>query len=185
MSYKQYEDLIKEDPSVVNPYDVVIREGTVAIADEAFRALNIRTVRIPDSVTYVGESAFRQCTSLTTMRMSTKLETLSNYAFGGCTALKAAYIPGTVHTIGGGAFANCSAISTIYMQEGIQGVMDNAFNGCRSVNGIYFTGAGRGTAWNNLLNSETFSETGNAVLTEVVPRFDTVDGAPCFSFPAY
>ena len=47
--------------------DVTIKDGTVAIADGAFNGTYISSVTIPNSVTYIGQEAFNNCGSLTTV----------------------------------------------------------------------------------------------------------------------
>ncbi len=63
------------------------------IGDEAFKNnTSITSVVIPDSVTSIVRSAFRDCSSLTSVTIGNGVISIGYYAFGGCTSLNAVYI---------------------------------------------------------------------------------------------
>lgn len=53
----------------------------VGVKDEAFRESNIRSVVIPDSVTSIGNYAFRDCSSLTSITLPNSVTSIGKYAF--------------------------------------------------------------------------------------------------------
>lgn len=83
---------------------VMIREGTVGIADYAFSESNIKTVNMPDSVRYIGAGAFMECKELASVDLSNGLYTIDNEAFYMCTSLRNVTIPSSVHAVGSCAF---------------------------------------------------------------------------------
>ena len=68
---------------------------------------DIKRVIIGDSVTSIGNEAFRQCGSLTSVTIPNSVTTIGNSAFSGCNSLTSVTIPNSVTTIGNGAFSYC------------------------------------------------------------------------------
>ncbi len=68
--------------------DLIIRDGTTAIAAHAFDGCaDLTSVTIPDSVTTIGEYAFRGCSGLTAIVIPDSVTTIGNWAFGECSSL--------------------------------------------------------------------------------------------------
>ncbi len=61
---------------------------------------------IPDSVTSIDNSAFYNCTSLTSINIPDGVTSIGGDAFGDCTSLTSITIPDSVTSIGGDAFNN-------------------------------------------------------------------------------
>ncbi len=68
---------------------------------------------IPDGVKSIGDIAFYDCTSLTTIEIPDSVTTIGSYAFNGCTALASVTIPDSVETIGSQAFSYCTSLTTV------------------------------------------------------------------------
>jgi hypothetical protein len=70
-------------------------------------------VTIPDSVTYIGEDAFRYCHSLTTITIPNSVTTINDRAFYYCDNLTSIEIPDSVTYIGENAFDGCDNLTNI------------------------------------------------------------------------
>lgn len=84
-----------------------IPEGTERIDNFAFFACkNITEIKIPASVTAIGDSAFSSCSSLATFTFQeeSNLTTIGNFAFNNCASLKTFTILASVNHIGRYAF---------------------------------------------------------------------------------
>ena len=68
---------------------------------------------IPNSVTSIGESAFRNCSSLTSVTIPNSVTSIGESAFGNCTGLKNVILGTSVKVLEEYAFYRCSAIETI------------------------------------------------------------------------
>ena len=77
--------------------------SVLSIASGAFMNSDVEIVYIPDSVTNIGNNAFRGATSLEYVRLSEKLKVLGSAAFRE-TALTDVSLPKTLVAIGHGAF---------------------------------------------------------------------------------
>ena len=74
-----------------------------------------KKVVIEDGVTSIGERAFSNCSSLTSITIPNSVTSIGNYAFRGCSSLTSITIPDSVTSIGDYAFKNCSSLKTIFL----------------------------------------------------------------------
>ena len=109
------------------------RENCNAIIETASNILiaGCQSTTIPNSVTSIGESAFRGCSSLTSLTIPDSVTSIGNYAFYGCSSLTSVTIPNAVTSIGEQAFKNCSSLAYIYCYATTPPVCDddNIFSG--------------------------------------------------------
>lgn len=101
-----------EIPSVVNGCAVT------RIGDYAFEnCTSLTSITIPDSVTSIGWKAFYRCTSLTSVTIENSVETIEDYAFYECTSLTSVTIPDSVTSIGYRAFYNCNSLTSVTFEN--------------------------------------------------------------------
>ena len=84
-----------------------------APAPWADQADQITAVAVDGTVTSVGATAFKDCTSLTTATIADGVEYIEAGAFNGCTALTEVTIPESVTYIKAGAFKGCEALTSV------------------------------------------------------------------------
>ena len=107
-----------DTPDVVIPSEID-GKPVVAIGESAFYESRITFIGIPASVETIGNYAFMNCHSLTSVTFDegNKLTSIGNHAFYYC-GIESISIPASVETIGYGAFYNCSSLTSVTFDEG-------------------------------------------------------------------
>ncbi len=110
------------------------------IGDQAFyNCGSLTSITIPDSVTSIGDTAFCNCSSLTSITIPDSVTSIGDTAFGSCTSLTSITIPDSVTSIARGAFYECSSLQSVTIGNGIRKIGQFAFRGCDSVRTVYIS----------------------------------------------
>ena len=118
-----------------NGKGVITFDGDVtAIGDWAFYdCTSLTSVNIPDSVTSIGNNAFQNCYSLTSVNIPDSVTTIGDYAFYQCYSLTSVTIGNSVTEIGKSAFQNCDSLTSVNIPDSVTTIGDFAFDGCTSL----------------------------------------------------
>ena len=93
---------------------------------------------IPDTVSYMGNQVFYNCSGLMSVSIGSGIKTINNGAFRGCSSLTSVTIPNTVTSIGDYAFYDCNGLTTLIVGRGVQRIGQYAFQGCSSLATVTF-----------------------------------------------
>ncbi len=147
-----------------------IGENVKSIPQNAFRLCNFTEVTIPDSVTYIGDNAFidcshlttvnfnaincaamgsgndavfARCNSLTTLNIGNKVKSIPECAFYGCSSLTGPLIlPDSLSYIGNSAFSGCTGLNgTLTIPRSVDSIGAYAFYHCSGLTGLNFNAA--------------------------------------------
>ena len=91
---------------------------------------------IPNSVTTIGDGAFRWCDSLISINIPNSVTTIGDWAFAGCKSLISINIPNSVTTIGDEAFSECNSLTSINIPNSVTTIGEGAFMWCKSLTSI-------------------------------------------------
>lgn len=93
-----------------NAEEVAVPHGITKIGNYSFCGCEIKRIRLPDSVTDIGDGAFLNAVSLTDVP-----------------------IPGTVRNMGHSVFASCAKLQAVRLPDGLCEVPDHTFSSCSSL----------------------------------------------------
>ena len=133
--------------------DLVIPEGTTTVGHYVFGGCkNIKSVKIPNSVTDIKNGAFQDCTALNAVHISDigiwcniKMGDEKNDSWGANPLEQAHHlylngeevrnlvIPGSVNAISDNLFSGCSELTSVKIEEGVTTIGSAAFYGCKKV----------------------------------------------------
>lgn len=109
-----------------------VKIGKGEIGDSAFsNCTNLTTVELGDGVTKIGTNAFLKCTQLPSITIGNGVTSIGKNAFNGCTALTNANIGSGA--IGANAFQDCSSLASVTLGDGVTSIGANAFLRCKAL----------------------------------------------------
>ena len=96
---------------------------------------SLTSLTIPSGVTSIGDYAFYGCSGLTSLTIPSSVTSIGDKAFYGCSELTSLTIPSCVTEIGWGAFRGCSGLTSIYVYpENLPELGIDIFTGCDAKN---------------------------------------------------
>ncbi|MCR5479834.1 MAG: leucine-rich repeat protein [Ruminococcus sp.] len=97
-----------------NSKNIIIPDSVTIIGENAFKECEtVVSIVIPDSVIIIEESAFEDCTELNEITLPNGLIKIEGWAFYGCKRLKTITIPSSVNNIGKSVFCGCDSLHEI------------------------------------------------------------------------
>ena len=90
---------------------------------------------IPDSVTSIGNWAFKNCSSLTNITIPNSVTSIGERAFSECANFTSITIPDSVTSIGEGAFSSCS-LTSITIPDSVTSISNETFSNCYKLTDI-------------------------------------------------
>ena len=102
---------------------------------------------IPDSVTNIWYSAFRDCSDLTSITIPDSVTRINNSAFRNCVSLTNVTIGASVTRIGESAFEDCTSLIRVTIPGSVNDLGDLAFYDCDGLRRVYFAGGAPDHGW--------------------------------------
>lgn len=99
----------------------------------------VKSIKLPTSITSIGESAFAGCGELISMDIPQGVTSIGEYAFGDCINLNSINIPETVTKIDRQAFQGCSHLTKIKLPEGVTKLSYGLFLYCSNLKDITYS----------------------------------------------
>ena len=132
---KDWKRLLKAPNELEGEYSV--REGVYVIGEFAFYDCDsLTSIIIPKGVTNIGSSAFSDCDSLTSINIPNSVTSIGGGAFSGCKSLTSINIPNSVTNIEISAFVECYSLTSIIIPNSVTNIGINAFAECYSLTSI-------------------------------------------------
>lgn len=129
-------DYTGSDSVLIIP-DTINSMPVIAIGNEAFEnCTSLTSVTIPDSVRSIGAYAFGRCYSLADIVIGNGVTSIGSYAFWDCSNLTSVTIPDSVTEILNNAFSDCGSLTNVAVPDSVTLIGEEAFGGCVSLMGI-------------------------------------------------
>ena len=123
-------------PETITVDNVV--HNVTSIGDYAFEECSsLTSITIPNSVTSIGEEAFRECSGLTSFTIPNSVTSIGEAAFYRCTSLTSITIPNSVTSIGEWAFSGCGGLTSITIPNSVTSIRSGAFSRCNEIENVY------------------------------------------------
>ena len=101
------------------------------IYDTAFsECTNLTSVTIPETITSIGQAAFQSCTQLTNVNLSSGLKEVAKYAFSSCWRLESIVLPNGITNIADFVFSNCMGLEDIVIPNSVVSIGSHSFYNC-------------------------------------------------------
>ena len=128
LNYCYYDDYSDFHSFYSNLRKVKLPEGLTYIGARAFcNSPELTEVKIPSTVTKIGQYAFSECTKLTEIELPPQLEEVAGGLFSDCSGLTKITIPSSVKKIGARAFKYCTKLESVTLSEGLREIEYQAF----------------------------------------------------------
>ncbi|MBR5144036.1 MAG: leucine-rich repeat protein [Clostridia bacterium] len=95
-----------------------------------FGACSLKSIDLPDSLSFIGDQTFWGCKSLKKIIIPTEVNYIGRSCFGHCESLKEITLPARVNHIGDSCFFGCTSLKKIILPSGISEIGKEVFNGC-------------------------------------------------------
>ena len=109
-----------------------------SIGDSAFSSTSIISIEIPESVTSIGNYAFKDATQLISINIPNKVTSIGYGTFWNASKLASIIIPSGVTNIGEYAFQNASSLKSIIIPTLVVSIGPNSFKGCSGLTSAIF-----------------------------------------------
>ena len=90
----------------------------------------LKSVTIPQSVTYIGSCAFLNCPNLQSLTINDAAASIGNEVFAGCTSLKTLSLGKNITEIGRSAFHDCWELTNVTIPEKVERIESGTFDYC-------------------------------------------------------
>lgn len=131
---------------------VTIPNSVTTIGDEAFRlCIGLTSVTIGNGVTCIGKEAFSGCKGLTSFIIPENVISIGESALSSCTGLTSIKIPNSVTSIGNYSFSNCESLTSVCIGNGVRNIGNMAFWVCNRLTKVIVTDI---AAWCNISFSD-------------------------------
>ena len=129
--------------------ETVTYQGTTytvtSIRDGGFGFTNLTSITIPNNITYIGDFAFRNCSSLTSVTIPNSVTSIGGSVFYGCSSLTSVTLSNNITELPSyydydyyGFFGNCSSLNSVTIPNSVTSIGGNAFKNCGNLLSISF-----------------------------------------------
>lgn len=159
--------------NVENISKVILPDTITHIADRAFEGFGSAglEINIPQSVNYIGESAFEE-SAIRSVTLPVGVDVIAKNAFFSCKSLESVFVSSSLREIGEGAFGACISLKAVnasnnpdvvdFRGTALTSLADGAFAGCSAI-----TKAVLPLSLENVISSNVFMDCEQLTILEI------------------
>ena len=98
-----------------------------------WKCKSLDNVKLPNSVTSIGEGAFLGCSGMKSISLGNSLTTLGYRVFQNCESLLSITLPDTLRELPGTLFSGCISLKSVQMPKYLKEIGYNVFTKCKSL----------------------------------------------------
>jgi hypothetical protein len=115
----------------------VIPSSVTNLRNSAFSDCSgLTSINIPDSVTYLGAGVFWNCSGLTSVFIPDSVTSTNTSVLGSCENLRSVRLSNSLKTLQGGFLAYCQKLTDVIIPDSVTVIGDGAFKNCKSLPSI-------------------------------------------------
>jgi len=105
--------------------------NVTAIGDSAFyNCSGLTSISIANSVTAIGSYSFYYCSKLTSITLPDAITSMKTYAFAYCYNLASVTLPGSLTSLSTNLFSGCSKLTSITISNSVTAIGNSSFSSC-------------------------------------------------------
>ena len=156
---------------IVGCKNSVIPNSVTSIGDGAFRGCSgLTELTLPNSVWSIGEYAFQGCSGLTELTLPSSVKSIGGYAFSECSGLTKLTLPDSLESIERGAFQGCTGLAKLTLPDSLESIVSGAFRGCTGLSKITSLAEIPPVFVRRVFDGEEFGEVNKANCELIVPE---------------
>ena len=113
-----------------------IPDSVTRIGDRALSQTALITVEIPSSVTILGNSALSDNPNLISANIPNSVTEFGGFMFYGCKSLKSVTLPSTIESLERETFSKCTSLTDITLPDSIKYIGDYVFYECGALSKV-------------------------------------------------
>lgn len=151
------------------------------------KCVNLKSVVLPETASYIGVSCFNGCTSLQSAAMSEIVNYIGEYAFQNCSALQAVDLPDELTYILESTFEGCTGLTTVRIPANVTYIDQKAFASCSALQSAEFPAALTSIGQNAFMGCGNLQSLSLPENLEALGEgaFDSCTGLQSVSIPAH
>ena len=120
--------LFEEYPGVESFAELRFFENVTDLAGAFTGCYKLKSIRIPESVTIIGNSAFEGCSALEEIEFHGGITRLGDASFKDCISLEKISLNESLASIGDSAFSGCSKLVQVHIPQYVSSIGSGAFS---------------------------------------------------------
>lgn len=124
------------DTDIVIPLQNEYGQEVIGLKSSAFSSSSIVSIEMHENIKEIPSHAFFSCGELKCVRIPNTVTVIGESAFSFCSTLKEIHLPESVTEIRRRGFMYCGALETVTLSEGLKTIGESAFEACSSLTNI-------------------------------------------------